>query len=139
MLKAQFKNVTKGGVCYKVTGSPEELQAYMLTIPAEYSASHITEDGNPLLYAGFAMPGKKDAMHPLHLVQTGPNAGRYCLDTSELRYAEMQMKAFKNEVLADKMANSIVADLRGTISTSVLSRVQVAVTSEDETDLNKVD
>ena len=49
------------------------------------------------------------------------------------------MKAFKNEVLADKMANTIVADLRGTISTSVLSRVQVAVTSEDETDLNKVD
>lgn len=131
MLTAQFKNVTKnGGVVYVVDGTAAELAEYKSTIPAEWLNSHITEDGRLLLFSSFAMPGKRDAKHPLYKVQTGVNAGRYSLDTGDLRYAEAQLKGIKNAVLADKMADAIVSDMRGTISQAVLSQIQVALPAE---------
>lgn len=133
-LTAKFKTATsKGGAVYTVQGSPEELQAYMSTIPSEWVEKHKSEDGTPLLFASFAMPGKKDAMHPLHKVQTGNNAGRYVLDTSEIRYAELQLKGIRNAVLADKMADAIVSDMRGVqVSATAVARVQVSLADTEE-------
>jgi hypothetical protein len=141
MLKAQFKTATaKGGAVYTVQGSPEELQAYMSSIPAEWVDKHKTEDGTPLLFASFAMPGKKDAWHPLHKVQSGNNAGRYVLDTAEIRYAELQLKGIRNATLADKMADAIVSDMRGVqVSASAAARVQVSVEAETAATPNLAD
>ena len=141
-LKAQFKGTTRnGGVVYKVDGTPEELQVYKSSIPAEWLDKHIADDGTMLLFASFAMPGKRDAWHPLYKVVTGDNAGRYTLDTADLRFAEAQLKGVKNSVLADKLANAIVQDLRGTVSDSVLTQIpQVTVAPTlSESDINKVD
>jgi len=141
-LKAQFKGTTRnGGVVYKVDGTPEELQVYKSSIPAEWLDKHIADDGTMLLFASFAMPGKRDAWHPLYKVVTGDNAGRYTLDTADLRFAEAQLKGVKNSVLADKLANAIVQDLRGTVSDSVLTQIpQVTVAPTlSEPDINKVD
>lgn len=142
-LKAQFKGTTKkGGVVYKVDGTPSELQEYKSTIPAEWMDSHIADDGTMLLFASFAMPGKRDAWHPLYKVVTGDNAGRYTLDTADLRFAEAQLKGVKNEILQDKLATAIVQDLRGTVSATVLTQIpQVVVTDSNlsEQDINKVD
>lgn len=133
-LKAKFKTPTsKGGAVFTVHGSPEELQDYMSTIPSEWVDKHKAEDGTPLLFASFTMPGKKDVLHPLHKVQTGNNAGRYVLDTSELRYAELQLKGIRNAVLADKMADAIVNDMRGVqVSATAAARVQVSLSDSVE-------
>jgi len=141
MLKAQFKNTTsKGGVVYVVDGTPEELQEYMASVPQEWIKSHQSEDGRALLFSSFAMPGKRDAWHPLYKVQNGPNAGRYTLDTDDLRFKEAQLKSVKNPVLADKMADAIVSDIRGTIKQSLISAVQVtAEPNLADGDINNVD
>jgi hypothetical protein len=144
MLKAQYKNPTKkGGYVYVVDGTAAELAEYKASIPAEYLASHVTEDGRLLLFTGFVMPGKKDAWHPLYKTQTGDNAGRWSLDTAELSFQEGQLKAVKNAVLANKLADAIVADMRGTtISNAVLSQVQVQLPTEanlSNGDINQVD
>jgi hypothetical protein len=141
-LKAQFKGTTKnGGVVYKVHGTPEEIQEYKSTIPAEWLDKHIADDGTMLLFASFAMPGKRDAYHPLYKVVTGDNAGRYTLDTADLRFAEAQLKGVKNAILQDKLATAIVQDLRGTVSDTVLTQIpQVTVAPTlSEPDINKVD
>lgn len=142
-LKAQFKNTTsKGGVVYIVDGTPSELAEYKSSIPAEWLNSHIADDGTMLLYASFAMPGKRSAWHPMYKVQTGENAGRYTLDTADLRFAEAQLKGVKNAILQDKLATAIVQDLRGTVSDTVLTQipqVQVTPTNLSEGDINKVD
>lgn len=141
-LKAQFKGTTKnGGVVYKVQGTPEELQEYKSSIPAEWLDKHIADDGTMLLFASFAMPGKREAWHPLYKVVTGDNAGRYTLDTADLRFAEAQLKGVKNEILQDKLATAIVQDLRGTVSDTVLTQIpQVTVAPNlSEPDVNKVD
>ena len=141
-LKAQFKGTTKnGGVVYKVQGTPEEIQTYKSSIPAEWLDKHIADDGTMLLFASFAMPGKRDAWHPMYKVLTGDNAGRYTLDTADLRFAEAQLKGVKNEILQDKLATAIVQDLRGTVSDTVLTQIpQVTVTPNlNEPDVNKVD
>ena len=143
MLKAQFKGTTRnGGVVYKVDGTPSELQEYKSSIPAEWLDKHIADDGTMLLFAPFAMPGKRDAWHPLYKVVTGDNAGRYTIDTNELRFKEAQLNSVKNPVLQDKMASAIVSDLMGTVSASVLQQVpQVTVTPSNlsESDINKVE
>lgn len=142
MLKAQFKGTTKkGGVVYVVDGTPSELQEYKSTIPAEWVNSHVTEDGKLLLFTNFAMPGKRDAWHPMYKVQTGENAGRYTINTEDLRFKEAQLNSVKNPVLQDKMANAIVSDLMGTVSTTVLQQVpQVTVAPNlSESDINKVE
>ena len=141
-LKAQFKGTTsKGGVVYIVDGTPSELQEYKSTIPAEWLNSHIADDGTMLLFASFAMPGKRNAWHPMYKVQTGDNAGRYTLDTADLRFAEAQLKGVKNAILQDKLATAIVQDLRGTVSDTVLTQIpQVTVAPTlSEPDINKVD
>jgi len=141
-LRAQFKTTTKnGGVVYKVDGTPEELQAYKASIDPQYLDKHIAEDGTMLLFTSFAMPGKKETWHPMYKVQTGDNAGRYTLDTGDLRFAEAQLKGVKNAVLADKLANAIVQDMRGTVSDTVLTQIpQVKVEPNlSEPDVNKVD
>lgn len=141
-LKAQFKNTTsKGGVVYKVHGTPEEIQMYKSTIPAEWLDKHIADDGSLLCFMPFALPGKKDAFHPMYKVLTGERAGRYTVDTGDLRFAEAQLKGVQNAVLADKLANAIVQDLRGTVSDSVLTQIpQVTVAPTlSEPDINKVD
>ena len=141
-LKAQFNGTTKnGGVVYKVHGTPEEIQEYKSTIPAEWLDKHIADDGTMLLFASFAMPGKRDAYHPLYKVVTGDNAGRYTLDTADLRFAEAQLKGVKNAILQDKLATAIVQDLRGTVSDTVLTQIpQVTVAPTlSEPDINKVD
>lgn len=144
MLRAQYKNPTsKGGYVYKVDGTAAELAEYKASIPAEWLASHIADDGGLLLFTGFVMPGKKDAWHPLYKTQTGANAGRWSLDKAELAFNEGQLKAVKNPVLANKLADAIVADMRGTtISNAVLSQVQVQLPTEanlSNDDINQVD
>jgi len=128
MLTAQFKTPTKGGsYCFAVKGSPAELANYFASIPEEWLASHTAEDGSPLLFSPIIPPGKKDKWHPLKQVMTGKNAGRFVLDTTDISFAEGQMKAIKNDRLADKMATAIVSELRGTVDTSAFAGVQIAV------------
>jgi hypothetical protein len=142
-LKAQFKGTTrKGGVVYVVDGTPSELQEYKSTIPADRLTSYVTEDGKLLLFTNFAMPGKRDAWHPLYKVQTGERAGQYTIDTNDLRFKEAQLNVFKSDALRDKMATAIVSELTGTVSSSVLASIpQVVVTDPNlsESDINKVD
>ena len=141
-LKAQFKTTTKnGGVVYKVHGTPEELQTYKSSIPAEWLDKHIADDGTMLLFSSFAMPGKREAWHPLYKVVTGDNAGRYTLDSADLRFNEAQLKGLKDDVLKDKFATAIVQEMRGTVSDTVLTQIpQVTVAPNlSEPDVNKVD
>ena len=143
MLKAQYKSPTKKGASvYIVDGTAAELAEYKASISPEWLPSHVTEDGRLLLFMPFAMPGKRDAWHPMYKVQTGDNAGRYTIDTNELRFKEAQLKAFKSEALVDKMATAIVSELTGTVSSSVLASIPQVVVSDpnlSEGDINKVD
>lgn len=142
-LRAQFKGTTRnGGVVYKVDGTPSELQEYKASIPSDWLDKHIADDGTMLLFTSFAMPGKRDAWHPMYKVLTGDNAGRYTIDTNDLRFKEAQLNSVKNPVLQDKMATAIVQELRGTVSETVITQIpQVVVTDPNlsNSDINKVD
>lgn len=142
MLSAKLIRATSKVAVYEVKGTSSELKAYEASVTASGQTIRYKTDGVdgpqvlnelgepiPLFFTPFPMPGK-DQWHPLVQIQSGPNKGKFTLDTEALNYDKLIAKSLGQD-LGEHITAQLAQRHTGVLSNAPKSRT-ITLTDDDE-------
>lgn len=146
MLSAKLIRATSKVAVYEVKGTSVELKAYEASVTAAGQTIRYKTDGVdgpqvlnelgepiPLFFTAFPMPGK-DQWHPLAQIQSGPNKGKFTLDTEALNFDKLIAKSLGQD-LGEHITAQLAQRHTGALSNAPKSSRTITLTDDDEEDL----
>lgn len=147
MLSAKLIRATSKVAVYEVKGTSVELKAYEASVTASGQAIRYKTDGVdgpqvlnelgepiPLFFTPFPMPGK-DQWHQLVQIQSGPNKGKFTLDTEELNFDKLISKSLGQD-LGEHISAQLATKHTGvSLNSKAPKASSVILTDDDDEDL----